>query len=213
MPTAAAVHGEDASAPDRGRLFILSGPSGVGKSTLCRCLRRRFEDLHYSVSHTTRPPREGERDGVDYHFTTRRRFEEGIRQNQWAEWARVYDNYYGTSAGFIDSCLESGESVLLDIDVQGTRQILARYPECVTIFILPPSLEALESRLAGRATDAPEVIARRMQAARAEIAQRDLYRHVVVNDDLKTAAAELIRIFESYGLDGTSCRSKLKAES
>lgn len=200
MPPAAAAHGEDASVSGRGRLFILSGPSGVGKSTLCRSLREWFERLRYSVSHTTRPPREGECDGVDYHFTTRRRFEDGIRQNQWAEWARVHDNYYGTSAGFIDSCREKGESVLLDIDVQGTRQILARYPESVTIFILPPSMEALESRLAGRGTDRPEVIARRMQAAQAEMAQIDLYRHVVVNDDLETAAAELIGIVGSYGI-------------
>jgi guanylate kinase len=200
MPGAGTPRTDGGPVSGRGRLFILSAPSGAGKSTLCRHLLGRFKGLRYSVSHTTRPPRKGERDGIDYHFTTRRSFEAGIRQNQWAEWAEVHGNYYGTSAGFIDSCLRNGKNVLLDIDVQGARQILTRFPDSVTIFILPPSLKVLESRLAGRGTDPPDVIARRLQNARTEIAQKDFYRHVLVNDDLKTAVSELIGIVEAYGV-------------
>ncbi len=200
MPSAGPPHVENSAQPPRGRLFILSAPSGAGKSTLCRRLRDRFRALRYSVSHTTREPRGSETDGRDYHFTTRRWFEEGIRGNRWAEWADVHGHYYGTSADFIDRCLADGENVLLDIDVQGTRKILGRYPGSVTIFILPPSMEALEKRLKQRGTDRPEVIARRMRDAPDEMEQKGLYRHVLVNDDLETAAAELAGILESYGL-------------
>lgn len=200
MSQTGAPRSQGAPVPGHGRLFILSAPSGAGKSTLCRRLRDQFPELRYSVSHTTRRPRKGEKDGVDYHFTSRPIFEEGIRQNRCAEWADVYGNYYGTSAVFIDRCLESGWDVLLDIDVQGTRQILARYPESVTIFILPPSLEVLEKRLTARGTDSPEVMARRLRSARAEMVQKDIYRHVIVNDDLDTAVGELIGIFQGYGV-------------
>ena len=200
MPPTGAPRSEGAPVSGHGRLFILSAPSGAGKSTLCRHLRDRFPELRYSISHTTRRPRKGEKDGLDYHFTSRPVFEEAIRQNRWAEWADVYGNYYGTSAVFIDRCLESGLDVLLDIDVQGARQILARYPQSVTIFILPPSLEVLEKRLKARGTDSPEVIAQRLRSARAEMAQKDMYRHVIVNDDLETAVGELIGILRGYGL-------------
>ena len=181
-----------------GFLFIISAPSGAGKSTLCCAVRERFSDLVYSVSYTTRPPRSGEQNGLDYHFIAKDEFEQGITSSRWAEWAEVHDHYYGTSAEFLDGELSAGRDILLDIDIQGTRQILQRYPDGVTIFILPPSLEALKSRLHSRDTDSPEVIAVRMKNAREEIAQKDLYRHIITNDRLTVAVAELITIFEKY---------------
>ena len=200
MPAAGTFSQDMAPPSGRGRLFILSAPSGAGKSTLGRYLRDRFKNIRYSVSTTTRAPRNGESDGVDYHFTTRQRFEAGIRENRWAEWAEVHGNYYGTSADFIDCCLGNGNNVLLDIDVQGTRQILARYPESVTIFILPPSIEVLQKRLTDRGTERPDVIARRIQNAPGEMDQQGVYRHVLINDDLEAAVAELIGIMASYGV-------------
>ena len=122
-----------------GHLFIISAPSGAGKSTLCRAMRDHFPDLLYSISYTTRSPRKGERNGVDYHFILPDDFEKGISRHRWAEWAEVHGNYYGTSAEFLDNELSAGRDILLEIDVQGTRQILQRYPDGITIFILPPS--------------------------------------------------------------------------
>ena len=185
--------------PERpGNLFILSAPSGAGKSTLCRAVRDRFPDLLYSVSYTTRLPRQGEQDGIDYFFIPKDRFQKGIDQGQWAEWAEVHGNYYGTSAELLDRGLVDGRDILLDIDVKGARQIIARYPAAITLFIMPPSLEALRSRLETRGTDSPEVIALRLKNAQKEMAQKDLYRHVIVNDQLAGAVAELIGIFEKY---------------
>jgi guanylate kinase len=181
-----------------GFLFIISAPSGAGKSTLCCAVMDRFSDLVYSISYTTRPPRSGEQNGVDYHFIVKDEFEHGIARGRWAEWAQVHDHYYGTSAEFLDRELSVGRDILLDIDTQGTRKILLRYPDAVTIFILPPSLEALKSRLQSRDTDSPEVIAIRMKNAREEIAQRDFYRHIITNDRLTVAVAELISIIEKY---------------
>jgi guanylate kinase len=174
-----------------GRLFIVSAPSGAGKSTLCRCLLARRPELRYSVSTTTRPPRRGEVEGVDYHFTDAATFKAGIRAGRWAEWAEVYGNYYGTSADFIDRERAAGHDVLLDIDVQGAAQLLAKYPEAVTVFIMPPSMDVLRQRLKQRGGDAPEVITRRLASARAEMDQRGDYRHVVVNDRLEDAVATL----------------------
>lgn len=178
----------------RGRLFILSAPSGAGKSTLGRLLRQRLPELTYSVSTTTRPPRPGEREGRDYFFVGPERFRQGIAAGEWAEWAEVHGNYYGTSRVFIDGAMAAGRDVLLDIDVQGAAQILERYPEAVTIFIMPPSMEVLRQRLAGRGTEAEAVIARRLADARGEMACRDRYRHVVVNDRLEEALEALLAI-------------------
>lgn len=186
------------TAASRGRLFILSAPSGGGKTTLCGMLRQRFADLRYSVSYTTRPPRSGERDGVDYHFISRPDFEAKIKQGFWAEWARVHGNFYGTSAEFIQTTLARGEDILLDIDVQGALQILERFPHGISIFIMPPSLETLRSRLEARATDTPQIVSLRMGNAEREMAQKHLYRHVVINDDLNQALKELTAIIESY---------------
>ena len=185
--------------PDRpGLLFILSAPSGAGKSTLCRVVLDRFPDMLYSISYTTRPPREGEQNGVDYHFIAKDEFKTGIERGRWAEWAEVHDNYYGTSAEFLERGLNGGQDILLDIDVKGMRQIINRYPSGITIFIMPPSLEILRDCLEKRGTDSPEVIAVRLKNAEKEMAQKDLYRHIIVNDLLADAVADLIGIFEKY---------------
>jgi len=181
-----------------GHLFIISAPSGAGKSTLCRAMLDHFADLLYSISYTTRPPRQGEQNGVDYYFIPKDKFKKGISRHQWAEWAEVHGNYYGTSAEFLDKKLSGGRDVLLDIDVQGTRQILKRYPESITIFIMPPTLEILKQRLQDRGTDSPAVIALRLDNAQKEMAQKAIYRHVVINDRLPDATAEMITIFENY---------------
>ncbi len=182
----------------KGALFIVSAPSGAGKTTLCKAVRNRFPDIGYSVSHTTREPREGEKDGIDYHFITMDDFEKKIRQGKWAEWARVHGNYYGTSADFLNRCMDSGQDILLDIDVQGMRQITAGFPDSITFFIMPPTLEVLRERIETRGTDTKEVIERRIKNARAEMDLRHLYRHVVVNNQLDAAIAELATLIASY---------------
>jgi len=188
-----------AGVPGRpGRLFILSAPSGAGKSTLCRAVLDHFPDMLYSISYTTRAPRQGEQDGVHYYFIARDEFKQGIEQGRWAEWALVHDNYYGTSAELLDRGLNGGQDILLDIDVQGMGQIIARYPAGVAIFIMPPSLEILRRRLETRGTDNPEVIAVRLKNAQQEMAQKDRYRHIIVNDRLADATTELIGIIEKY---------------
>ncbi len=181
-----------------GRLFVLSAPSGAGKSTLCRAVLDRFPDMLYSISYTTRQPRKGEQDEVHYHFIAKDEFKKGIEGGRWAEWAKVHDNYYGTSADLLDRGLAGGQDILLDIDVQGMRQILNRYPAAITIFIMPPSLETLKSRLESRGTDSPEVIAVRLRNAQQEMAQKDRYRHIIINDQLAVATTELIGIIEKY---------------
>ena len=183
-----------------GRLFILSAPSGAGKTTLCQAVRRRFSDLRYSISYTTRKPRQGERNGHDYHFIGKDEFEKGIADHQWAEWAVVHGCYYGTSAEFIDRELAAGHDTILDIDVQGTHQIIERYPDAVTIFILPPTMDILRKRLKLRDTDSAEEIKRRLLEAEKEMAQKDLYRHVIVNDQLATALESLVSIIQRYRL-------------
>ena len=184
--------------PKSARLFIIAAPSGGGKTTLCREVRKRFSDMLYSVSYTTRKLRDGEQEGVDYHFIDKNDFENGIAAGKWAEWALVHGNYYGTSADFLDKGLADGRDILLDIDVQGTRQILERYTNSVAIFILPPSLEVLQQRLKARGTDSPESIAVRLRNAEKEMNQQDLYHHVIFNDQLSKAVVELISIIENY---------------
>lgn len=181
-----------------GRLFILSAPSGAGKTTLGNALRRHRRDLAYSISYTTRSPRHGERDGIDYHFISLGEFEKGIAQNRWAEWAKVHNNYYGSSALWINRTLKSGRHILMDIDMQGARQMLERFPLAITVFIMPPSIEELEVRLRGRGTDSPDTIELRLDNARDEISQSDLCRHVLVNDDLEEATGQLIKLVDGY---------------
>lgn len=180
--------------PAVGCLFIVSAPSGAGKTTLCTAVRGRFKDLAYSVSFTTRSVRRGERHGEDYFFISHGEFEEGIRTGRWAEWAEVHGNYYGTSAQWVNDTLAKGRSILMDIDVAGARQMIGRFPQAETIFIMPPSLAELERRLRKRGTDDPKTIQVRLENARAEIAERGWYKHLLINDDLDQATRRLIAL-------------------
>lgn len=187
----------------RGHLFIISAPSGAGKTTLSRAILKRFTDMLYSVSYTTRSSRKGEQNGVDYHFISKEAFKRDIEMGRWSEWAEVHGNYYGTSAEFIEKGLSSGRDILLDIDVQGTIQILKRHPDSVTIFVLPPSMNTLRQRLEMRGTESKTVLRRRLENAKKEMAHKDLYRHVIVNDQLSSAVEELISIIEGYRIETT----------
>jgi guanylate kinase len=182
----------------KGRLFVISAPSGAGKTTLIRQVMDRFAGLAYSVSHTTRPPRHGEVHGKDYFFIDDARFEQMILANEWLEWAKVHGHYYGTSRGFVETQLFAGRSLLLDIDVQGAAQVMASGLDPVTVFIMPPSLDVLEQRLLNRGTDSPETIALRLANARQEMGKKHLYRHVLVNDDLETAVRKLCAVFSDH---------------
>lgn len=171
---------------NKGTLFIVSAPSGAGKSSLIDALLKRFnldDKLRLSVSHTTRAPRPGEIDHVSYHFITNEEFEKLIERNAFYEYAHVFDHYYGTSREIVEQWLNEGKDVLLDIDWQGARQIRQQTPDAKGIFIVPPSLEELNRRLITRATDAPEVIEKRMSKAISEISHYNEYDYVIVNDD------------------------------
>ena len=189
--------------PDRGQLIVLSGPSGVGKSTVISELLGEREDIYFSVSFTTRQPRVGEADGVNYHFVTREQFEAMIAGDELLEYAEYVHNYYGTSLRVIQEKLDAGIDVLLDIEVQGAAKVRAKCPEAVFIFIIPPSFEELSRRLHRRATDAEEVIQGRLRKAREECKQIPNYDYLVVNDSVSHAAAEIIAI-----LTAERCRTK-----
>jgi guanylate kinase len=189
---------ENSFSQNHGRLFIVSAPSGAGKTTLCQAILQHFPDMIYSVSHTTRPPRNGETPGIDYHYISRDEFLKMIASDRWAEWAEVHGNYYGTSADFLNRSLAAGKDILLDIDVQGMQKIIQRYPAGVTIFIQPPSLETLRIRLESRGADRPDIIETRMKNAILEMAAAHRYRHIIVNNNLETAIQELIRLITGY---------------
>jgi len=178
-------------AQTRGNLFILSAPSGAGKSSLIGALLKKHSDMKVSVSHTTRSPRPGEENGVHYHFVSVEEFKALIEKNDFFEWAQVFDNYYGTSKQAIESQLAAGIDVFLDIDWQGAQQIRKLVDDVETIFILPPSKEELESRLNNRGQDSAEVIAGRMAKAQSETSHYNEYDYVVVNDDFDTALTEI----------------------
>ena len=180
-----------------GILLILSAPSGAGKSTLARMLREHRSDVEVSVSHTTRPPRGQEVDGVHYHFVTRDDFESRIEAGKFAEYARVYENYYGTSREAVESILSRGNSVVLDIDIQGGEQLMRAFPEAVGVFVIPPSFKELESRLVARSTDSAESRAKRLASARDEILSSGEYDYVVVNDELENAVSQLNSILDA----------------
>lgn len=173
--------------PDVGVLFVVSGPSGVGKSTLVRHALDVVPGLAFSVSATTRGPRAGEVEGRDYHFLDEAAFVARVAAGGFLEHAEVYGKRYGTLRAPVDEALQRGSSILLDIDVQGAAQVRSRRPDAVTVFVLPPSRAALEARLRGRGTDGDEVIARRMAEAQQQLAGCGAYDHLVVNDDLETA--------------------------
>lgn len=182
----------------KGRLVIISAPSGTGKTTICNAILNRFPSLRYSISHTTREPRAGEKDGVDYFFVDVPRFKKMIAKQHLVEWAEVHGNYYGTAADFIDRQLKNGMSVLLDIDVQGAEQIARRYPDAIKIFIMPPSVAELARRLSARGADSQDVIEKRLKNAENEISRKDFYDHVIVNDQLTDAIDALHTILRQY---------------
>ena len=181
----------------RGRFFVISGPSGAGKSTVGRLVRKRLGDLAYSVSLTSRAPRPGERDGVDYHFVSREEFKRRIDAGEMAEWAEVFGNLYGTSRKVLNDTLEEGRDLLLEIDVEGAAQLQKRFPEGVYIFILPPSGEELERRLRGRGTEDEATVRRRLARVQAEMGRAGTYDHQVVNRDLDAAVDEVAGIIQA----------------
>lgn len=185
----------------RGELIVLSGPSGVGKSTVISELLSSRRDIHFSVSFTTRQPRVGEEHGVNYNFVAREEFERMIRDNEFLEYAQYVDNYYGTSLKIIEEKLQAGVDVLLDIEVQGAAKVREKFPEAVCIFIIPPSLEELSRRLRKRNTDSEDVIAQRLAKAREECRECTKYDYLVVNDNVMSAAQEILSILEAE-----SCR-------
>jgi guanylate kinase len=179
-----------------GRVIVLSGPSAVGKSTVVRCLRDRVPDLHFSVSVTTREPRPGEVDGVDYSFVSRERFQELIDGGALLEWAEIHGGLHrsGTPAEPIRDATRAGQPVLIEVDLAGARAVRESMPEAMLVFLAPPSWAELESRLSGRGTESPEVMARRLDTARAEIAAQGDFDEVVVNSDLESACTELVSL-------------------
>jgi guanylate kinase len=181
----------DGQAPYAGTLYIISAPSGAGKTSLVKELIDSMADIRVSVSHTTRPIRPGERDGVNYHFTTPPAFERMFEDDVFLEHALVFGNYYGTSREWVEQQLREGIDVILEIDWQGAQQVRAKMPASVGIFILPPSREVLESRLRGRGQDSDEVIVRRLSEAVTEMSHYAEYDYVVINDDFDTALADL----------------------
>ncbi len=175
----------------QGTLFIVSAPSGAGKTSLVRELIESLDGIQVSVSHTTRAMRTGEVNGVNYHFVDVPDFEAMIERGEFFEHARVFDNYYGTSRPAVQAALDAGQDVILEIDWQGARQVRSQLPDAVSIFILPPSRDELERRLASRGTDEHAVIERRMRDAVSEMSHHDEYDYLVVNDDFTTALREL----------------------
>ena len=174
-----------------GVLFVVSAPSGAGKTSLLRALIPTDPRLQLSVSHTTRGARPGEQDGTHYHFVDRARFEAMVAAGEFVEHARVFDNLYGTAERSVRDLLGANLDVVLEIDWQGARQVRARFPEAVSVFIVPPSVEALRERLSGRGQDSAEIIDRRMRDARSELSHFGEYDYLVVNDDFDEALADL----------------------
>ena len=178
----------------KGLLVLVSGPSGTGKGTVCNLLREKHPELAYSISATTRQPRPGEVDGVNYYFYDKAKFEARIEAGELLEWANVYGNYYGTPKQAVLDRLEAGEDILLEIDTQGALNVMEAMPEGLYVFLLPPSLEELEKRLRGRGTETEESIARRLGAAKEEIGRAVKYRYVVVNDTVEKAEETIANI-------------------
>lgn len=177
--------------PTRSRIFIVSGPSGSGKSTLVETLLREVPGTMFSVSYTTRPPRAGEQEGREYHFVERGAFEAMVARNEFLEWANVYGFFYGTHQRYVALAQERRKDLVLDIDVQGARQVKQRIPEAIAIFLVPPSRQELERRIRSRGLDAEEAIRRRLEQARVEIENCRGYDYIVINEDLAQAKAEV----------------------
>lgn len=176
---------------EKGLLIVVSGPSGVGKGTICTALRQASPELVYSVSATTRASRQGERDGIDYFFKNREQFIQMIENDELLEWAEYVGNYYGTPRGFVEQTLYSGKDIILEIEVQGALKVKRKFPEGVFIFIMPPSLDELKSRISGRGTETDVSIRNRMHAAVEEIRLLEHYDYAVVNDEISAACRKI----------------------
>ena len=197
-----------------GRLVVISGPSGVGKTTILRMLLERLPELIPSISATTRPPRAGERDGVDYHFLSADEFARRRENDEFLECCRVYgrDSWYGTLVEEVAPRLAAGRWVVLEIDVEGTLSVLDRYSEAVTIFVEPSHPEQLDERLTRRGTESPEAIGRRLEVARRELGQAHLYRHRVVNENVEDAVSTIVEILRAAGLTADKAVAEMRAE-
>ncbi|WP_326909280.1 guanylate kinase [Sedimentibacter sp. MB31-C6] len=182
---------------DKGLLIVISGPSGSGKGTICKRLLKQMKDISISVSATTRKPRVGEVEGVNYYFIDKKEFEKRIEQNKFLEYAKVYGNYYGTPKEKALEQIESGNDVILEIDIQGALQVKDNYPDGVFIFIMPPSLRELKNRIEGRGTDSKEVIAKRMESACEELNYAFQYDYVVLNDEVEAATDKIRHIISA----------------
>lgn len=189
-------------------LFIVSAPSGAGKTSLVKALVSTMDGVQVCVSHTTRAPRPGEEEGLHYHFVSPRRFGEMINAGEFLEHARVFDNAYGTARSSVTNILDSGDDAILEIDWQGARQVRNHAPDCSSIFILPPSRAALEARLTSRGQDCGEVVSRRMRDAEAEMSHYAEFDYVVINDDFATALEELCCLVRSSRLTLAAVQSR-----
>jgi guanylate kinase len=187
--------------PTQGVLFIVSAPSGAGKTSLVKALLKTDPAIRLSVSYTTRAPRPGETEGRDYHFVSRERFEIMLADSEFLEHAEVYGNFYGTSKGSIGRDLNAGHDILLEIDWQGADQVRRHFPQSASVFILPPSFNALRTRLAGRGQDSDEIIERRLAAAAHDVAHADAFDYIIVNDDFDHALQDLVAITHSIRLE------------
>jgi len=189
----------------KGLLFVISGPSGVGKGTICNYLREKYPDFIYSVSVTTRKPRVGELEGINYFFRTKEEFEVMIQDNELLEWAEYVNNYYGTPRKFVEDNLNQGKDVLLEIEIQGALKVKNNFPEGIFIFLLPPSLNHLSERIVGRGTESEELIKLRLEKAKQELTFIKHYNYVVVNDQLEKAIEQInaIRIAEHCKITNT----------
>ncbi len=184
---------------NKGNLIVISAPSGSGKTSLANRALEEIPQLKFSVSHTTRKPRPGERDQVEYFFVSEKEFEEMVEQDTFLEHARVYGNYYGTSRAFVDEQLSVGYDVLLDLDVHGAAQVKESYPEAILVFVFPPSLEVLMTRLKNRGLDDPSVIDERLRIAKKEIQYYTNYQYVIINREIEESLVELKSIIQVSG--------------
>ena len=191
-----------------GNLFIVAAPSGAGKTTLVSLLLENDPQIRVSISHTTRAPRPGEENGREYHFIDVPAFLEKVQHGEFLEWADVHGNYYGTSKKWIESEMSSGRDVLLEIDWQGAQQVRKSFSKAIGIFVLPPSMDVLKTRLSGRGTDSAEVIARRIAAAHDEMRHVDEFDYVIINDDLQQASGDLQSIVTASRLHYANQRQR-----